>query len=274
MIDIYTGPPGSGKSLHMAKVILMYLSFGRRIITNFEFFPPEKYLKKGKTPLVWDNSDITVDNLKQFARDNHRWTDKGTIAGEHQTLVVLDECQLLFNKNHIGTKQDYGKWTEFFTQHRKYGFDILLVTQHIRIIVEDVRELLETETMHFKWDNCPSSSLMYYLIWIICKIFRVTLFFYRTDWVHFRSKEFRTRKFFTYRKKFASVYDSYKLFESSATMDEKPKSAERTSVSEDERSFEVLNAYAQEILNGNIADRFESTAFGVKVKTSQADETQ
>lgn len=268
-VYIYTGPPGSGKSLHMAKFILTKLLLGKRIITNFEFYPPKKYLKSGKIPIVWDNEDITVENLIQFAKENHIWTTKGTIGGEHQTLVVIDECQLLFNKNHIGTKENYGNWTKFFTQHRKYGYDILLVTQHIKIIVEDIRELIETETMHFKWDECPSISMMYYIVWLICKIFGVTLFFFKTSWVHFRSKEFRSRKFFTYRRKFADVYDSYKLFDNTVGIAEKPKSAERMSVSEDERSAEVLSAYAQELINNHIAVGMETTNYGVKVKTSQ-----
>jgi hypothetical protein len=270
MTDIYTGPPGNGKSLHVAKTILGKAFWRKRIIVNFEIHMPERYQKVGRQPIFWDNSAVTVKHFKEFAKKNHIWKTNGTIAKESQTLVVIDECYLLFNKMRMKNRGDTDEWIEFFTHHRKWGYDFILVTQHIRMIHEDIREILERETKHFKWDNCPSTKMLYLLTWFICKMFGITLFFYVSEWVHFRSKEFSSRKFFTYRRKFARVYDSYKLFDEEGAKAE--LRGERTSASEDEHSAALAAAYVAELLEMQMGDRYDLAGF-VKPIALQSEET-
>lgn len=89
MIYLYSGTPGSGKSYHAVAVIAHKL--GRRdknrVIANF----PLTGKKITSRFEYWDNSEICISRLMQYAREHHR------LGVEGQTLVVIDEAQCIFN---------------------------------------------------------------------------------------------------------------------------------------------------------------------------------
>ena len=122
-IWLYTGTPGSGKSFHAAKDIVSRLKRPGGIIANFpinEDFVPEK--KRKSHALYWDNSELTAKRLVQYALEHHK------IGVEGQTMVIIDECQIIFNCRDFGRK-DRGAWVTLFSQHRKLGFNFILITQ-------------------------------------------------------------------------------------------------------------------------------------------------
>ena len=130
MIYLYSGTPGSGKSYHAVvdavkklkrreknRVIANFPLVGKRITPNFEY---------------WDNSEITISRLMDYARQHHR------LGVEGQTLVVIDEAQCIFNSRdwngkgivHNALKKQSDSrmdWIKFFSQHRKFGFNIILI---------------------------------------------------------------------------------------------------------------------------------------------------
>ncbi|MEG1709606.1 MAG: zonular occludens toxin domain-containing protein, partial [Anaerovoracaceae bacterium] len=152
MIYLYTGTPGSGKSLHCAEVLYRSLMRGTNVIANFDINLTvfgKKSLKQQRKMgafLYLDNSDITPKYLFDYSVSFHRRNTNGHIV-EGQTLVVIDECQILFNSRDWQAK-DRMKWATFFTQHRKYGFDIILITQFDRLIDRQIRCLVEYEVIH------------------------------------------------------------------------------------------------------------------------------
>lgn len=145
-IYLYSGTPGSGKSLHCARDIRDYLRYKKLpVVANF----PINEATRGYERFTYrDNSEVTPEYLVRFARDY--WQDHK--FGEDRILLVLDECQLLFNSRDWAQK-DRMAWLEFFSQHRKYGYMILFVAQFDRMIDRQIRSLVEYEYVHRKMGN-------------------------------------------------------------------------------------------------------------------------
>lgn len=90
-IDLYSGTPGSGKSLHAAKKIVDWSRQGKPVITNFEV-DLSKYPKANQ--ICVDDDDLTPDFLVKFSREYFQGR-KLTKKDEDTILLVIDECQLI-----------------------------------------------------------------------------------------------------------------------------------------------------------------------------------
>ena len=149
MIYLYTGTPGSGKSYHATATIINKLKRKKkkgvnmsRVISNYVV----NY--KSDDFFLVDNFDLTVDYLKDFAMKYHM------VGVENQTLVVLDEAQILFNsRNWNSNSKERMNWLTFFSQHRHYGFNFILITQGDFMIDKQIRGLVEYEIAHLKMNN-------------------------------------------------------------------------------------------------------------------------
>ena len=197
-IWLYTGTPGSGKSYHAAKDIVSRLKRTGGLICNFpvnEDFVPEKRLKSHVE--YWDNSELTAKRLVEYALQRHK------LGVEGQTLVVIDECQILFNCRDFGRK-DRTAWVTLFSQHRKLGFNFVLITQNDRMLDKQIRALVETEIRHRKLNNYGFGGL---LISLTCQTWFVAI-----EYWYGGNKLMLGKQLFRYNKKYAKVYDSYKLF--------------------------------------------------------------
>lgn len=147
MIRLYSGTPGSGKSLHTARDILWRCRFGEPVIANFPVAVDERRYPRQQC-FYWDNQKMCPEWLIKFSREwfkNHKFRE-GAI------LLIIDECQLLFNAREW-QKTGRADWLSFFTQHRKYGFDICLVAQFDRMVDRQIRSLIEYEYIHRKVSN-------------------------------------------------------------------------------------------------------------------------
>ena len=197
MITLYSGTPGSGKSLHMAKDIYYNLLVKRRpVIANFsidmDYLTKNGRKRSAKFTYV-DNRDMTVDFLYRYARENH------VLGKEGQTFLFIDECQLLFNSREFA-RRDRAEWVSFFTQHRKLGYHIILCTQFDKLIDKQIRCLLEYEVKHRKLNNFGPFIFL-----------PVSTFVAVTYW--YSQKERIDRQIFTYKKKYAEIYDSFMVFD-------------------------------------------------------------
>lgn len=147
MVYLYSGTPGSGKSTHAAQVILDSVRRGVVVIANFEVNLPVLGDKAGQFVYV-PNHRLTVQYLRDFAS---RYFGDERIR-EGGILLVVDEAQLLFSP--MMWQQTYAQgWLSFFTQHRKYGYDVILITQVDRMINRQVRGIIEYEFIHRKVRN-------------------------------------------------------------------------------------------------------------------------
>ncbi len=145
-IYLYSGTPGSGKSLHCARDIRDYLRF--KMLPVVANFPINEDTKGFERFTYRDNSEINPEYLAWFAHEY--WQDHK--FGEDRILLVLDECQLLFNSRDWAQK-DRMAWLEFFSQHRKYGYKVIFVAQFDRMVDRQIRSLVEYEYIHRKMGN-------------------------------------------------------------------------------------------------------------------------
>lgn len=196
MISLYSGTPGSGKSLHVAKDVRDRCILGKPTIANFEI-NTVKY-KRAVFQCV-NNDELTPDYLIQFSRawfSDHRFRE-GAI------LLVIDECQLLFNAREW-QKTGRAEWLSFFTQHRKYGYNIILIAQFDRMIDKQIRSLIEYEVIHRKASNYGIGGMLFSLF------SGGNLFVAVQMWYPLRTRI--GAEFFHARKKYWSMYDSYGTF--------------------------------------------------------------
>jgi len=197
MITLYTGTPGSGKSLHLIELILRVLSWGRDVICNFPITFTEKEIQKGYDKRFYykTNDEITVNFLLEHAIMNDYFERKK----ESQCLVVIDEAGGRFNSRDYANK-DRSQWIDFFSQHRKAGFDFILVAQQDRMIDRQIRGFIETEKVHRKCNNFGPFAILPFPLFVCVE-----------NW--YVAKHRVGSEFFLFRKKIASRYDSMKMFE-------------------------------------------------------------
>lgn len=142
-IYLYSGTPGSGKSLHATRIIKDSLDYKKPVIANYNLTH-----KNSDYFTYRANSDMTPEYLVDYAIEywqDHRFK-------EDHILLVLDECQLLFNSREWQNNSRM-QWLEFFSQHRKYGYEIVFVAQFDRMIDRQIRSLLEYEFLHRRMGN-------------------------------------------------------------------------------------------------------------------------
>ena len=83
-------------------------------------------------------------------------------------MVVVDECSSIWNArdwNNTINKSSRMDWLKFFVQHRKLGYNfILLITQNDRQIDKQIRSLIEYEVTHRKVNNFKIGKLYQQLL--------------------------------------------------------------------------------------------------------------
>lgn len=202
-ISLYSGTPGSGKSYHAARDIISRLKRGGGLICNFPI--KEDLIPDAKARVTyWDNSELTPQALVAYAMEFH------VIGKEGQTLVIIDESQLIFNSREFGRK-DRQAWITLFSQHRKLGYNFILIAQHDRMLDRQIRALIEDEVKHRKLNNAGFGGMMLSLL-----TFKRTWFIAITYWYGGHHMKLYS-EVFMYRKRVASIYDSYKLFSDMAS---------------------------------------------------------
>lgn len=211
MIYFFSGLPGSGKSLHAAKMIDQYHKRGKNVITNFEInehFWDKRRCKKNKflnCPGILcekDNKNLTVDFLLDFADRFHERNARGQII-EKQTLLVIDECQTMFNSRSWNVK-GRSDWVIFFTQHRKFGYTVLLISQDKMMIDRQIRSLFEFDFQHRNIKN-------FKVIGIFLSLIFGNFFSIPVSWMS--NGKYDHTEFLIAPKKYYKLYDSYKIFD-------------------------------------------------------------
>lgn len=99
----------------------------------------------------------------------------------------------------------------FFSQHRKLGFNVILITQSDRMLDRQIRSLIETEVRHRKLNNYGFGGLFLSLFSFGCS------WFIAIDYWYGGNKLKLGQTVFPFRKRYSEVYDSYKLFSDMVT---------------------------------------------------------
>lgn len=194
-VQMYTGTPGSGKSLHLVREILFTLSLGKSVIANFPIKFVPKEIDKGYDRRFFyrTNANITVNTLLEHS------IDYDYIGKESQCLVVIDEAGGRFNSRNVGAA-DRTEWIDFFSQHRKLGYDFIMSCQGEKMIDRQIRQCVETEFIHRKLNNFGLFFLLPFAMFVSIERWYV-------------AKERVGASFFRYRKKYGARYDTMRLFD-------------------------------------------------------------
>ncbi len=203
MIYLYSGTPGSGKSLHVARDIRDSLAYKKiPVIANFDINPKTRgYAQRFD---YRPNSELTPEYLYDFAA--RYW--KGRSVCEDNILLVIDEAQLVFNARSWQDKGNSSRrmdWIEFFSQHRHFGYKVVLIAQFDRMIDRQIRSLIEVEVNHRKLGNFGLKGMLLSLPFG-GKLFAAVSYYYGlrehigTSWLLPRRAYFR-------------LYDSYNRFQ-------------------------------------------------------------
>lgn len=205
MITLYSGTPGSGKSLHVAKYIRERLQT-RGTVTIGNFYINVKSVKRRRgTYLCVSNHRLTPARLITFAR--RLSAHYGRRLREGEVVIVLDEAQLLFNSREW---QNMGRagWLSFFTQHRHFGYDVILIAQFDRMLDRQIRSLIEYDVVHRRISRAGWFGA------VLGFLTRGCLFAAVRRW--YPVKQYLDMSFFWGGKRIYEIYDSYNCFDGPA----------------------------------------------------------
>ena len=197
MVKFYSGTPGSGKSFHTALEMMQALYRKKNVISTVNI-DMKKVTKNGRkktgqfvyVPIL----EIDPEFLYKYAVENHK---KGS---EGQTLLVIDECQIIFDARSF-QKKERTDWILFFSRHRHLGYNVILISQQDRMVDRQIRGMFEYEYRHRKINN-------FGLLWML----PITMFVVVQYW--YGTKDLRIgSQFLRYRRRIGSIYDSYTMFD-------------------------------------------------------------
>lgn len=170
---------------------------GRPVIGNF---PVDLSQYKRAAFTYCPNDRMTPKFLIGYSRK--RFGSKPPKEGS--ILLVIDECQLLFNAREW-QQTGRAQWLSFFTQHRKLGYDIILIAQFDRMIDRQIRSLIEYEYIHRKMSNFGWQG------YLLSLFFGGKTFIAVKRWYPLHER--LGSELFHARKKLYSIYDSYATFD-------------------------------------------------------------
>lgn len=206
MIEMYTGTPGSGKSLHLAQTMAWGLRAGRPVVANFPYRGDLVYHGKdsvtGFPSVFFECSTCDLDPIKLREWALAYWGTKTVI--EDHILLVIDEAQLLFNSREWA-KKDRSAWLSFFTQHRKLGYRILLCCQFDQMLDKQIRACVEYQHIHRKISDGV------WLARLVSLLFLNRLFVTVKVW--YAMKETVDHEFFIAKKMYYRLYSTHALLD-------------------------------------------------------------
>ena len=196
MIYLYSGTPGSGKSLHAVYDLYTRLRLGRNCIANFPInFDCQMGHKLRKDKFLYlPKEKITV---KALLKESLRVTHKRGFH-ENNILFVVDEAELLWNSR-MFQQRERMDWISFFSQHRHFGFNIILIAQKDRMIDRQIRALIEYDVEHRKANNFKLFKLIPFPVFICIE-----------RWYSINEKIESSPIFYNRQK--AKLYNSYASF--------------------------------------------------------------
>jgi len=202
-VIIYTGTPGSGKSYHATALVHRATKKKVNVIANFVIDLPEE--QKARFTYM-PTEKMTPAAFLKYSREEHDKDATGRITRESQTIIMIDEASILFNSREFNRK-DRQDWIVFFSQHRKFGFDIILITQMDRSIDRQIRGVIEYNHIHRKITNFGLKG------YIIKLLTGGKSFVCIKRWYLISGKDgIVGKEYFGIKKKIASTYDTFSMF--------------------------------------------------------------
>ena len=248
MIQIIQGTPGSGKSAVATVDMLEFLQYGGVVACNYDLVPGWQYKLADMSPKVrWGISDRQAvassywqrafkvgthdtiyqlsDKLKELVP--HKIDKRGRIK-EGSGRLYLDEAQFLFNSRDWSNNSGY---IEFFTQHRKLGWDVYLIAHAEDMIDKQIRRLIEYEARLRNLNKVKPFGLF------PISPYPVFLTIVRYAGISAGAGEIAWRRLYRLRPEYASLYDSMEVFAFNAATREVQHQGEECGCVKPEKKF-------------------------------------
>ena len=208
MIWFYSGTNGSGKSLHVAKDIYKRLRRSdsrngynhNQVIATFDIATNAIKNFCGhftQVPIY----DLTPAMLTKYALQHHKLDGNPNLV-EGQTMVVIDEAQRIFNPRDYD-KNGRREWLDWLPEHRKYGFNIIMISPYDKMIDKQIRALFEYEVKHRKANN-------FGFIGLLLSLFHMPVFFAINYWYGVKTKN--GVETFLASRKYTRIYNTFQRF--------------------------------------------------------------
>lgn len=147
MIDLVTGPPGAGKSYYAMREIANAIIEGRFVATNVPLREDFAEYIARRAAIRYVKFWTRRRWRREIRNRVHVSDDLGELLSlriapdelrEGAGLLVLDEAHNWMNAR-TWTSRDRAAIVRFFTQHRKLGWDVILIAQRAEMIDAQVR---------------------------------------------------------------------------------------------------------------------------------------
>lgn len=228
MIELYSGTPGSGKSLHLARKVRDCLKFSCPVIGTFHINKNNLW-KNTKYEYTYVNIyDLSPQFLYEYY-ESHKDLLKKHIEGSF--LLVIDECQRIFNSREWQANKSRKEWITFFAEHRHLGFDVILISQTDIMIDRQIRALIEYNTIHRK------VSSMGFAGWIMSKF--IGNFVCVKTWYAIKGYNLGS-EFIRGNKKLFDFYDTFEDFGLRSGEGSEAGSPARSQTEESEKESEII----------------------------------
>lgn len=207
-MTLRTAPPGGGKSYSTVRLIVRAILDGKCVAGNVELVPdwPERIARRHWP--FWLRR-IKRKRFLEEARDRYHFSEdldelfniRLAGKGEGRGLMILDEAHNWMNAR-SWSAADRKEIVRFFSQHRKFGWDVELIAQDEEMIDKQVRKLAEY-IAHGR--NLKKAK------WAGIRVFPFNLFLVVVRW-HAAERTVVERNFFRLQRWVANLYDHEATF--------------------------------------------------------------
>lgn len=123
MIVVFTGLPGSGKSLKLADTLVNILYRNRKMYEKKQYQYDQGLInEKPQLRILWTNLKFSSKVEEEFKGAFHYWTDLRELTVLRDVDVAIDEIATYFDSRLWETLSlEMRRW---LAQHRKFGIDI------------------------------------------------------------------------------------------------------------------------------------------------------
>lgn len=191
MIELYLGAVGSGKSYHALKRGLEKVTErGSFVVANFPINPKTQKEKERWIFL----EDFSPEDLIRLSFERKSYGKEG------KALLIIDEAGIWFNSRDWQINpQKRKEWIKFFSQSRKFGYDVILIVQDERMLDRQIRKLAEYHIKHVKLRNYVWLKLIPWQIFATIKFWTGASFKGQVRFILFnpwKAKRYDTMKLF------------------------------------------------------------------------------
>ena len=196
MIELYSGTPGSGKSMDLTRRIYDRVKCSDTLtVLNYKL--NEKRMGRCRGKLICTQNEVIDVEFLQWLSD---WYFAKKKFREGRILLVIDEAQRVFNSRDWNSSVRRA-WLTFFAEHRHWGIDVILVAQFDKMLDAQIRALIENEIIHRKVNNAGFAGK------VIGLLGGGTVFATCEMWYPMKLRT--GGRIFRYKRKYAKLYDSY-----------------------------------------------------------------